>query len=63
MNYNQATLHAATGNVLILPGWHGYFYWNYETQELNFRDGNYQLDGAQLKDMNIINRDDWYYIT
>lgn len=63
MNYNQATLYAATGNVLILPGWHGYFYWNYGTRELNFRDGNYQLDSAQLKDMNIINRDDWYYIT
>lgn len=63
MNYNQATLHAATGSILILPGWHGYFYWNYATQKLNFRDGNYQLDSAQLKDMNIINRDDWYYIT
>lgn len=25
MNYNQATLHAATGKILMLPGWHGYF--------------------------------------
>lgn len=41
MNYNQATLHAATGKILMLPGWHGYFYWNYGTKELNFRDGDY----------------------
>ena len=44
MNYNQATLYAATGKILMLPGWHGYFYWNYGTKELNFRDGDYHLD-------------------
>ena len=27
-----------------LPDWHGYFYWNYGTKELNFRDGDYHLD-------------------
>lgn len=63
MNYNQATLYAATGKVLMLPDWHGYFYWNYGTKELNFRDGDYHLDGKQLQDMNIRNRNDWYYIT
>nr|DAU49376.1 MAG TPA: hypothetical protein [Caudoviricetes sp.] len=63
MNYNQATLHAATGKILMLPGWHGYFYWNYGTKELNFRDGDYHLDGKQLRDMNIRDRNDWYYIT
>ena len=46
MNYNQATLHAATGKILMLPGWHGYFYWNYGTKELNFRDGDYHLDSS-----------------
>ena len=44
MNYNQATLYAATGKVLMLPGWTGYFYWNYGTKELNFRNGEYHLD-------------------
>lgn len=44
MNYNQATLYAATGKILMLPDWHGYFYWNYSTKELNFRDGDYHLD-------------------
>lgn len=63
MNYNQATLHAATGKILMLPGWHGYFYWNYGTKELNFRDGDYHLDSGQLQDMNIRDRNDWYYIT
>lgn len=63
MNYNQATLYAATGKILMLPGWHGYFYWNYGTKELNFRDGDYHLDGKQLRDMNIRDRNDWYYIT
>ncbi len=63
MNYNQATLYAATGKILMLPGWHGYFYWNYGTKELNFRDGDYHLDGKQLQDMNIRDRNDWYYIT
>lgn len=62
MNYNQATLRAATGDIIMLPGWHGYFYWNYNTNELNFRDGNYHLDQKQLEAMNILDRKDWYYI-
>lgn len=62
MNYNQATLYAATGNILMLPGQHGYFYWNYSTKELNFRDGNYHLDAEQLKDKGVRERTDWYYI-
>lgn len=44
MNYNQATLYAATGKTLLLPGWHGYFYWNYADKELNFRNGDYHLN-------------------
>lgn len=39
MDYNKATLHAATGRTLLLPGWKGYFYWDYNKQELNFRNG------------------------
>ena len=26
MNYNQATLYAATGKILMLPDWHGLEY-------------------------------------
>ena len=43
MTYNQATLYAATGKTLLLPGWHGYFYWNWNTKELNFRNGDYHF--------------------
>lgn len=63
MNYNKATLFAATGSIVMLPDWYGYFYWNYNTNELNFRNKDYYLNKEQLKDKNIINRDDWYYIS
>lgn len=62
MNYNQATLFAATGKTLLLPGWHGYFYWNYTDKELNFRNGDYYLNSQQLKDKGVRERNDWYYI-
>ena len=61
MNYNQATLCAATGKTLLLPGWRGYFYWNWETKELNFRNGDYHLDSKQLRDKGVTDRNDWYY--
>ena len=62
MDYNQATLYAVTGETLLLPGWHGYFYWNYATKELNFRNGDYHLNGEQLKEKGVRDRTDWYYI-
>ncbi len=34
MNYNIATLFAATGHTLMLPGWEGYFKWDWEKKEL-----------------------------
>ena len=62
MNYNQATLQAATGKVLMLPGWTGYFYWDYSTKELNFKNGEYYLDSKQLHEKLVHKREDWYYI-
>lgn len=62
MNYNQATLCAALGKTLMLPGWKGYFYWNYSTKELNFKNGDYHLDSEQLKDKGVRERNDWFYI-
>jgi hypothetical protein len=44
MDYNKSTLYAATGRTLLLPGWRGYFYWDYSKKELNFRNGDYHLD-------------------
>ena len=47
MDYNKATLHAATGRTLLLPGWKGYFYWDYN---------------KQLREKGVMERTDWYYI-
>ncbi len=62
MDYNQATLHAATGAILMLPGWEGYFKWDWDKKELYFQNGDYYLDNQQLIDKGIRDRDDWYYI-
>lgn len=40
MNYNIATLFAATGHTLMLPGWEGYFKWDWEKKELYFQNGD-----------------------
>ena len=44
MNYNLAPLHAATGDTLMLPGWHGVFIWDYATNTLIFKNGDYILN-------------------
>ena len=62
MNYNQATLYAATGATLMLPGWQGYFKWDYHKQELYFQNGNYYLNEQQIREMKLDQRTDWYYI-
>ena len=62
MNYNLATLYAATGSILLLPGWQGYFKWDYNKQELYFQNGDYYLNEQQIRDMKLDQRTDWYYI-
>ena len=59
MTYNLATLYAVTGKTLMLPGWEGYFYWNYGNNELNFRNGDYCLSSKQLEELNVRDREDW----
>ena len=63
MDYNQATLHAATGATLMLLGWEGIFVWNYANNTLIFKNGDYILNTEQLKEFKVQERDDWYYIT
>lgn len=62
MTYNLATLHAATGDTLMLPGWQGQFVWNYANNTLEFRNGDYRLTSKQLEQFNLHKRVDWYYI-
>lgn len=63
MDYNKATLFAATGHTLMLPGWEGVFVWNYSNNTLIFKNGDYILTTEQLKEFKVQERDDWYYIT
>ena len=53
MNYNLATLHAATGATLLLPGWEGIFVWNYSNNTLIFKNGDYILTAEQLKEFKV----------
>lgn len=62
MNWNQATLHAATGATLMLPGWEGYFKWDWSKKELYFQNGDYYLSEKDLLDKGLDKRNDWYYI-
>ena len=62
MDYNQATLQAATGAILMLPGWEGIFVWDYSTNTLIFKNGDYYLTNEQIKEMGLDQRNDWYYI-
>ena len=62
MTYSQATLHAATGATLMLPGWEGYFKWDWDKKELYFQNGDYYLNDQQIKKMGLDKREDWYFI-
>ena len=62
MDYNLATLYAATGATLMLPGWEGYFKWDYNKKELYFQNEDYYLNEEQIKNMKLNQRNDWYYI-
>ncbi len=62
MDYNRATLFAVTGHTLMLPGWQGYFKWDWGKKELYFQNGDYYLDEKQLREKGVMERTDWYYI-
>lgn len=60
MTYNEATLYAATGSTLMLPGWIGYFKWDYAVNKMIFINGDFRCDADEL---DIRDRKDFYYIT
>lgn len=59
MSYNEATLRAVTGDILMLPNFIGYFKWNYGKNYLEFINGDFRCKAEDLK---VQNRNDWYYI-
>lgn len=46
----------------MLPSWEGVFVWDYATNTLVFRNGDYQLNEDQIKERKLDQRTDWYYI-
>lgn len=46
----------------MLPGWVGYFKWDYASNEWYFQNGDYRLNQKQLIDMGIDKRTDWIKI-
>lgn len=60
MDYNKATLRAATGDVIMLPNFYGYFKWDYGIQQLMFYNGDFK---CRASDLDVQNRTDFYYIT
>jgi len=62
MTLNEASIYAATGDTVMLPGWEGYFVWDYVNHEMIFKNGDYKLNRKQLLEMGLDKRNDFYYI-
>lgn len=62
MTLQEASLYAATGDTVMLPGWKGYFVWDYANKEMIFKNGDYKLTSKQLIDKGLDKRTDFYYI-
>lgn len=62
MTYNEIKQKAIAGAIIMLPSWEGVFVWDYATNTLVFRNGNYQLTEDQIKERELDQRTDWYYI-
>lgn len=59
MDYNGATLWAATGHTLMLPNFTGYFKWDWGAKKMIFINGDFRCNA---EDLNVKDRTDWYYI-
>lgn len=59
MKYEEALKIAQSGKTLMLPNFTGYFKWNFGNKELVFTNGDYK---CLAKELDIKNRQDFYYI-
>lgn len=59
MTYIEAINIAKQGKTLRLPNFIGYFDWSFGNNCLLFKNGDYKCEADNL---DIKNRNDWYYI-
>lgn len=59
MTYNEIIEVTKHGKVALLPNFIGYFKWDYGSNTLKFYNKEFKCNA---EDLNILNRDDFYYI-
>ena len=59
MNYKEIIKLAKQGKLCKLPNFEGYFKWDYQSNSLIFYNKDYRCSAESL---DILNRDDFYYI-
>ena len=59
MTYTEILPIARQGKLIKLPNFEGIFKWDYGKENLVFNNGTFWCDADEL---DILNRDDFYYI-
>lgn len=59
MTYKEILLFAKQGKLIMLPHFEGIFKWDYSKQRLIFKNKEFQCNST---DLDILNRNDFYYI-
>lgn len=59
MTYSEIILKAKEGKLIKLPNFEGIFKWDYGKQILMFNNKDFW---CKAEDLDILNRDDFYYI-
>lgn len=59
MTYNEVLKIAKLGKTFKLPHFEGYFKWDYSINDLRFNNKDYT---CLAKDLDILDRKDFYYI-
>lgn len=59
MTYSEILLKAKEGKLIKLPNFEGIFKWDYGKQTLVFNNKDFQCNA---EDLDILKRDDFYYI-
>lgn len=60
MTYPESITKAKQGKLIKLPRFEGVFKWDYGKEKLMFTNKDFWCEAQQL---DILNRDDFYYIT